>query len=91
MNCDLLKNSVVMDFGCNTGQACIKASQAGAKKVIGVEGMPDTFKAANDIKDIVGIKDIEYFQADFNDKDFDKQIDRAYEEKADYSFFFSDN
>ena len=33
-----LRDAVVMDFGCNTGQACLKAVQSGARHVIGLEG-----------------------------------------------------
>ena len=50
----LLKDSVVIDFGCNLGQASLKAIQAGAKSVWGIEGMEDTLAIAREIKHIAG-------------------------------------
>lgn len=86
---NVLKDQTVMDFGCNIGQASLKAIQAGAKKVIGVEGMADTFNLANDIKEIVGFSNLNYLNVDFNDQNFDATIDQTFPEKTDYSFFFS--
>lgn len=89
MDLSLLQDASVMDFGCNLGQACIKAVQAGAKSVIGIEGMPDTFKLANAIKALCTLDPIEYLNIDFNHPAFDALIDRAVPEAVDYSFFFS--
>ena len=47
MDLSLLRDQVVMDFGCNTGQSCLKAVQAGAREVIGIEG------AAADVEVVV--------------------------------------
>jgi SAM-dependent methyltransferase len=89
MDLDRLQDQLVLDFGCNVGLASAKAVQAGAREVVGVEGMPDTFALARDIGALVGFKRLRFAHVDFNDADFDKQIDAAVPERADYSFFFS--
>jgi GT2 family glycosyltransferase/glycosyltransferase involved in cell wall biosynthesis len=89
MDMGLLRDALVMDFGCNLGQACIKAVQAGAREVWGVEGMPDTFELATAIADLTGFANLNYLNISFNDSDFDAQIDSKIPEYADYSFFFS--
>jgi len=89
MDMNLLKNQTVLDFGCNIGQATLKAVQAGAKQVLGIEGMADTFALAQDIRKLSGFDNLHYIQVDFNDADFDGQIDRVFPQQADYSFFFS--
>ena len=89
MSLPMLRDAVVMDFGCNTGQACLKAAQAGARQVIGVEGMPDTFAAAQEIARLSGMSNVRYASVNFNDADFDQQVDAAWSEPVDYAFFFS--
>ncbi|HXG49048.1 MAG TPA: sulfotransferase, partial [Methylomirabilota bacterium] len=89
MPLEWLRDAVVMDFGCNTGQACLKAAQAGARVVMGVEGMPDTCEAAREIARLVGLANVRYAQVDFNAPDFEGQIDAAWPEPVDYAFFFS--
>ena len=84
-----LKDSVILDFGCNLGQASIKAIQAGAKAVWGIDGMEDTIDIARQIKDIAGCEHLHYLLVDFNAQDFDRVIDQQIPEKCDYSFFFS--
>ncbi|MBK8000463.1 MAG: glycosyltransferase [Verrucomicrobia bacterium] len=84
-----LRDAVVMDFGCNTGQACLKAAQAGARQVIGIEGMPDTFAGAQEIAQLAGFKNVRYANINFNDADFARQIDAVWAEPVDYAFFFS--
>lgn len=86
---DNLRDQIVMDFGCNTGQACLKAIQAGAKEIIGIEGMKDTWEVAIQIKDFVGFKNLNYLNVNFNDPHFDKPIDSFFPDQVDYSFFFS--
>ncbi|MBU1863540.1 MAG: 50S ribosomal protein L11 methyltransferase [Candidatus Omnitrophica bacterium] len=85
----LLRDQVVMDFGCNVGQASIRAIQAGAQKVIGIDNMPDTIRIAKDIKKIMGLTAVQYYKIDFNSSKFNLIIDKKFPGKADYSFFFS--
>ncbi len=85
----LLKDSVVLDFGCNLGQASLKAIQCGAKEVWGIEGMSDTIAVANEIKDIASCENLHYLHVDFNDPQFAQKIDRAIPKSCDYAFFFS--
>lgn len=89
MDMSLLRDSTVMDFGCNIGQACLNAVSAGAKKVYGVEGMPDTYKLASSINQAIGFDNLQYMNVNFNDADFDQQIDNVCPEQVDYAFFFS--
>ncbi len=89
MNLELLKDSTVMDFGCNIGQACIAAVQAGALNVMGIEGHVETYHAARAIGDITGFSNLDYINIDFNDPEFDKKIDAQHPDPTDYSFFFS--
>lgn len=89
MDMDLLRDATVMDFGCNIGQACLKAASAGAKQVYGIEGMADTYRISKKIAQTIGFNNVEYANVDFNSLDFDLQIDNVYKEKVDYTFFFS--
>jgi SAM-dependent methyltransferase len=89
MDLDLLRDQVVLDFGCNVGGACLKAVQAGARRVVGLEGMADTCALAKDIGTLVGFEALEYLHVDFNDSDFEARIDSLVPERADYAFFFS--
>ena len=84
-----LKDSVIVDFGCNLGQASLKAIQCGAKEVWGIEGMQDTLDIAEEIKDIANCKNLQYLHVDFNDPQFDHHIDQAIPGPCDYAFFFS--
>jgi GT2 family glycosyltransferase/Flp pilus assembly protein TadD/glycosyltransferase involved in cell wall biosynthesis len=85
----LLRDQTIMDFGCNIGQACIQAVQAGAKQVTGIEGMSDTFSLAEQVRQLSGFGNLRYLNIDFNEPDFDKIIDQSHPEAVDYSFFFS--
>jgi GT2 family glycosyltransferase len=89
MDLSLLRDQVVMDFGCNTGQSCLKAVQAGAREVIGIEGMPDTWEGAVQIGQLAGFQNLRYLNVDFNASNFDAVINQQSPERADYSFFFS--
>lgn len=89
MDLSLLHDQVVMDFGCNTGQSCLKAAQAGASEVIGIEGMRDTWEAAVQIGQLAGFQNLRYLNVDFNVPEFDTAINQQSPEFADYSFFFS--
>ena len=84
-----LKDSVILDFGCNLGQASLKAIQFGAREVWGIEGMKDTVEMATQIKDIAGCDHLQYLQVDFNDPNFDQIIDQRIPMNCDFSFFFS--
>ncbi len=89
MEMSLLRDQVVMDFGCNTGQSCLKAVQAGAREAIGIEGMRDTWEGAVQIGELTGFQNLRYLNVDFNAPDFDALINQQSPERADYSFFFS--
>src|SRR5512145_3066395 len=56
MDMSLLRDQVVMDFGCNTGQSSLKAVQAGAREAIGIEGMHDTWEGAVHIGQLTGFQ-----------------------------------
>jgi len=51
--------------------------------------MPDTITIAKNIKNVLGLENVEYFKVDFNSSSFNKVIDKKYPLKADYSFFLS--
>ena len=89
MNMSMLQDQEIMDFGCNIGQTCVKSMQAGARNVWGIEGMPDTWRLADNIGKMTGFEDLQYLNVDFNDEGFDKIIDEFCPEKVDFSFFFS--
>lgn len=88
MDLSLLPDQVVMDFGCNIGQSCLKAVQAGAHEVIGIEGMRDTWEGAVELGRLAGFQNLRYLNVDFNAPDFDAVIDRQCPDRADYSFSF---
>jgi GT2 family glycosyltransferase/Flp pilus assembly protein TadD len=85
----MLQGHTVMDFGCNLGQSCIKAVQAGAEEVIGIEGMKDTYAVACEIGKKIGFPNLHYLNVDFNDGHFNVQIDECYPHKVDFAFFLS--
>ncbi|BET59406.1 glycosyltransferase [Geobacter sp. 60473] len=85
----LLRDSRVADFGCNIGQASLKAVLAGARQVWGIEGMPDTYGIASRIGALAGFTNLTFLNVDFNTPDFREQIDREIPGVVDYSFFFS--
>ena len=86
----LCKGKIVADYGCNLGQASIKASQAGAIKVIGLDSQKDTIESALEIRDLMEISAIDYYVIDFNDKDFDKKIKQLFQDGTpDIAFFLS--
>lgn len=89
MEMSLLRDQVVMDFGCNIGQASLRAVMAGAQEVWGIEGMPDTWELASRIGKLTGFGNLRYLNIDFNDDSFDREIDRHCPGQVDYSFFFS--
>jgi len=89
METERLEDSVIFDFGCNLGQASLKAIQCGAKEVWGIEGMQDTIAVADEIKTIAGCENLQYLQVDFNDPQFDRLIDQRIPGSCDYAFFFS--
>ena len=84
-----LLDSVIIDFGCNLGQASLKALQLGAREVWGIEGMQDTLAMAEKIKTIAGCHNLHYLHMDFNNPQFDRLIDQAIPLSCDYAFFFS--
>jgi hypothetical protein len=89
MDLNLLRDSVVFDFGSNIGQSCLKAIMAGAKKVVGFDIMNDTLRISRRIQQITGIPNLEYCRIDFNHPGFNRKIDKKYPGPCDFSFFFS--
>jgi SAM-dependent methyltransferase len=89
MDVTCLSRATVIDFGCNIGQSSIKAVQAGASRVLGLDVMDDTLSIACDVKEALNIQDLAYQRVDFNDHDFDAQIDLLFPGMTDYAFFFS--
>lgn len=84
----LCKNKIVVDYGCNLGQACIKAARAGAQKVIGFDSQSDTVESAREIRDFLEINAIEYYVVDFNDDDFDIKIKKIFQHEIPHISFF---
>ena len=89
MDLSLLRECRVADWGCNLGQASLRAALAGASEVVGLEGMPDTFAAASEIRRLSGLSNLRFAQVDFNAPDLDARVDAAVQGKVDWSFFFS--
>ena len=89
MDMSMLQDQEIMDFGCNIGQTCVKSMQAGAWKVWGIEGMPDTWNLAGTIGQMTGFENLNYLNINFNDVNFDRVIDGYCPDKVDFSFFFS--
>lgn len=85
----LLRGASVADWGCNIGQASVRAALAGASSVVGIEGMPDTFAAAQEVGRLSGLPNLRFAQVDFNSTDFDELVDEALPGQVDWSFFFS--
>lgn len=83
------KDKVVVDFGCNLGQTCIKAYKAGAKRVIGLDCQKDTIKLAREIAGVLNLN-VEYYTVNFNDPDFKEKINEIISnERVNISFFLS--
>jgi GT2 family glycosyltransferase/Flp pilus assembly protein TadD len=89
MDMSKLSGYAVMDFGCNLGQICIQAVQAGANEVFGIEGMSDTYQVACDIGSTLGFNNLNFLNVNFNNSHFDRDIDSCYPDQVDYSFFLS--
>jgi len=84
-----VRDKIVIDFGCNIGQTCIKMAIAGAEHVYGLDCQADTLEVANRIISELGLSNISYHEVNFNDADFEQQIDGIVETEADVSFFLS--
>lgn len=84
-----LRNKVVIDFGCNLGQTCIKTAIAGAEHVYGLDCQEDTLELANRIISRIGIDNISYHCIDFNHPGFGERIDDIVVGDVDFSFFLS--
>ena len=83
------RGKVIVDFGCNLGQTCVKAHAAGAKRIIGVDGQKDTIGMAREIAALLEA-DIEYYAVDFNGADYRKRIIEILgNDKIDSAFFLS--
>ncbi len=84
-----MRGKRVLDFGCNTGEACLRAAQVGASEAIGLDVMPDTLSAAMAIHDLCPFPNLRFHQINFNDPNFAAQVDQVAPGQVDYSFFFS--
>lgn len=62
LNVDMVKDKVVLDIGCNEGYFCIKMSELGAKKVIGIDKTQKWITLANKRKR----SNIEYINSDLS-------------------------
>jgi SAM-dependent methyltransferase len=83
------RNKIVIDFGCNLGQTCLKAYQAGAKRVVGIDSQKDTIKLAREIADILKTN-IEFYVVDFNHRYYKQKIlELLRGDRVDISFFLS--
>ena len=83
------RGKIVVDFGCNVGQTCVKAQKAGAKRVIGLDCQKDTITLAKEIAELLDFQ-IEYYVIDFNDPDFKEKVNAIIDnKKIDISFFLS--
>ena len=86
----LCKNKIICDYGCNLGQSSIKAAKEGATKVIGLDSQADTIESAAEIKEILGVENIEYYVVDFNEAEYESTIKNIFAGvKPDISFFLS--
>jgi hypothetical protein len=86
----ICNNRIICDYGCNLGQSSIKAAKAGARRVIGIDSQADTIESAVEIKDILGLENVEYYVVDFNETDYESRIKKIFSgEKPDISFFLS--
>ena len=80
----------VVDYGCNIGQTCIKVAKAGAKRVIGFDSQEDSLQVAREIRDVLFVKNLEFYKVDFNDPDFEDMVLRYFHgQTPDISFFLS--
>ena len=83
------RNKSILDFGCNLGQMSVSSAQAGASRVLGIDGMSDTLEVAKAIQSLVGLPNLDYALVDFNTPNFDSNIDKLFPGQAHYTFFFS--
>lgn len=89
-NGSIVKDKTVIDFGCNIGQSCLRHYYNGAKEVMGIDSQGPVVDTANEIcKGLKIAEKVKFFKIDFNDLDFDKQIDKIHPEQFDFSTFFS--
>ncbi len=83
------RNKSILDFGCNLGQMSVSSAQAGASRVLGIDGMADTLEVTKAIQSLVGLPNLDYALIDFNSPNFDTDIDALFPGQAHYTFFFS--
>jgi len=90
LDLSLCRNKIVVDYGCNLGQASIKAAKAGAKHVIGLDSQEDTITVALKIKEILNVKNVDFYTVDFNQDGYEKRIKTIFNNKKPaISFFLS--
>jgi len=86
----ICKDKFVCDYGCNIGQTCILPAKAEANRVIGFDSQQDIIEVANEIKEIFGLKNLDFYVVDFNDDNYQNKIMDIFEgRKPDISFFLS--
>ena len=86
----ICKNKVVVDYGCNIGQTSVLAAKASAKRVIGFDSQFDSIEVAREIKDLMELNNLEFYQIDFNDNDYQQKVLKILNNDVpDISFFLS--
>jgi SAM-dependent methyltransferase len=84
----LCAGKVVADYGCNLGQAAVKAAKAGAAMVIGMDSQKDTIAVARKIRDLISLKNLEYHVVDFNEPVFESSIKGIFGGEVPHISFF---
>ncbi len=86
----LCRDKIVADYGCNIGQTSVKAAMAGARRVIGMDCQEDTIDAANTIKGILDVGNLDFYVIDFNSDRFEEDAGKIFNgDIPDISFFLS--
>ncbi len=75
-----LKDKTIIHLQCNTGADTIKLAQMGAKKVIGVDLVPENIHYAKKMAEDVGVTNVDFFQCDI------MELSKMHDEKYDVVF-----
>jgi hypothetical protein len=76
-----LEGKTILDWGCNCGFWSIQAIRNGARNVLGFDGSGKNVEQANFLRDIIGLKNVEYRTLDIF------QVDKSTLGQFDISFF----
>lgn len=84
------RGRLVVDYGCNIGQTSFLAAKSGARRVVGLDCQAEAISIAREIKEVLGIENVEFYAVDFNETDFREKVQKIlYGETPDVSFFLS--